>query len=131
MAQRHVLAGARLVADRADASPDAVDLSGPTPGPAVEVRVSQTLPAILYTPTGQGRTESPPSTPYLIVPARPGAALRALRGGTLAPGARRLEPGVRGPLRPSDVPDSVPTETGASEAMRGVPPPSTSRSSAS
>lgn len=78
MAQRHVLAGARLVADRADASPDAVDLSGPTPGPAVEVRVSQTLPAILYTPTGQGRTELAAVDAYLIVPTRPGAALRAL-----------------------------------------------------
>lgn len=83
MAQRHEIIAVRLVGDRSEASPDAVDLSGPTPGPAIEVRVREALPAIFHAPARSGGPRLAAVEAYLVVPTRPGALLHAVRAAHL------------------------------------------------
>jgi hypothetical protein len=66
----------------------ALDLTGPTPGVAVELTLTDQVTAVLaprpHTPRGRGIHLSA----LLVAPSRPGAAVRALQK-TISPGSRR------------------------------------------
>jgi hypothetical protein len=76
MLPRRIVAMVALADGRTATS--AADLTGPTPGPAVELTLSMAAPAVLA-PTPIRRAGTPMSaSAVLVAPTRPGAALRAI-----------------------------------------------------
>jgi hypothetical protein len=78
MLPRRQVSSVRL-ADLGPGTTDATDLTGPTPGLAVEVRLQNTATARLAPRPGEPQGRAIPLPALLVSPSRPGAALAEAR----------------------------------------------------